>query len=46
MDEGESFRMFDNLACDSRISLAWLLDYARGHRPAGWNCNDTSKRSF
>jgi hypothetical protein len=35
MDEGEYFRMFDNLSGYSRISLARLLDYARERRPAG-----------
>jgi hypothetical protein len=38
--------MFDNLAGYSRISLARLLDYARSAALPGWNCNDTSKRSF
>ena len=41
MDEGEYFRMFDNLAGYSRISLARLLDYARERRPAGLELHPT-----
>ena len=46
MDEGEYFRMFDNLAGYSRISLARLLDYARGRRPAGLELQRHIKAEF
>lgn len=46
MDEGEYFRMFDNLAGYSRISLARLLDYARERRPAGLELQRHIKAEF
>lgn len=46
MDEGEYFRMFDNLAGYSRISLARLLDYARERRPAGLELERHIKAEF
>ena len=44
--EGEYFRMFDNLAGYSRISLARLLDYARERRPAGLELQRHIKAEF
>jgi len=46
IDEGEYFRMFDNLAGYSRISLARLLDYARERRPAGLELQGHIKAEF
>jgi hypothetical protein len=34
MDTGECYRIFVNLAGQSRISMATVLDYARERRPA------------
>jgi len=46
MDEGEYFRMFDNLAGYSRISLARLLDYARERRPTCLELQQHIKEEF